>query len=64
MSKAEIRVKTNDPDYLDFTVQSLGGVVVEGSFQNGVCTVRALSGDAGFLAFAIQQQGYGEVVEE
>lgn len=62
----DIKVRTANPKALDETVQQLpmvGAVVVDGSWDGDVCTVRVLAGDPGFLRFAITNQGYGEIVE-
>ena len=58
----DIRVKTHNPEMLDSTVQQLGAAaVIDGSWDGEVCTVR-IFGDPGFIKFAIQSQGYGEVL--
>ena len=60
----EFRVRTENPEALDATIQQIGPcVVVAGSFDGEFCTVRAFSGCAGFVRFAIEHQGYGEIVE-
>lgn len=60
----EFRVRTKNSDVLDATIQQLGPcAVIAGSFDGQVCTVRAFSGCAGFVRFAIEHQGYGEIVE-
>lgn len=59
----DLIVKTRNPELLDRTVQQLGpAVVVDGSFDGEVCRVRVF-GPAGFIRFAITNQGYGEIVE-
>lgn len=59
----DIRVRTANPEGLDRTVQGLGAaVVVEGSWDGEACTVRCLGGSGGFIRYAIQAQGYGEIV--
>lgn len=61
----DIRVRTANPSALDATVQQLpmcAAVVIDGSWDGDVCTVRVLAGDPGFLRFAIENQGYGEVL--
>jgi hypothetical protein len=56
-------VRTGNPDALDETVQQLGAaVVVDGSWDGDTCTVRVLAGDPGYIKFAIDHQGYGEVL--
>ena len=65
MSFTDIEVRTTNPKALDDTVQQLpmvAAVVVDGSWNGDTCTVRVLGGDPGFVAFAIENQGYGEVI--
>lgn len=57
----DILVETPNPDALDQTVQQLGGVVVEGSWDGTTCRVRVF-GNPGFMVYAITNQGYGKVV--
>ena len=62
----DITVRTRNAEMLDQTLQQLPGcaeVVIEGSYDGDVCTVRVFSGLA-FLKFALPNQGYGEIVEE
>jgi len=60
----DLIVKTRNPELLDTTVQQLGpAVVVDGSFDGETCRVRVF-GPAGFIRFAITNQGYGEIVPE
>lgn len=65
----DILVRTGNPGMLDQTVQRLPGppsvvvgapdyVMVDG------CYVVRVFGDPGFIKFAIDSQGYGEVVRE
>lgn len=63
-----LTVRTMNPDLLDETLASLPGcdaAVVHRSHDPdaGTCKVRVLSG-LGFLKFAMENQGYGEVVAE
>jgi hypothetical protein len=60
----DLLVETKNPKFLDETLQQLPGlaVVVDDSYNGITCIVRVL-GDAGFIKFAINQQGYGRVVE-
>jgi hypothetical protein len=66
----ELLVETKNPAALDQTLQQLGGVVgqnPDGSYtadENGYYSVRAMSGDIGFLRFAMERQGYAKVVGE
>lgn len=61
----DLIVTTSNPELLDQTVQQLGAaVVVEGSFNGETCRVRVFGGAAGYLRFAITQQGYGTIVGE
>lgn len=62
MTHEDITVRTANPEALDATMQGLGAVVVEGSWNGDTCTVRVL-GDPGFVRFAIKQQGYGEIAD-
>ena len=71
--KKELIVETNNPEALDKTINSLGGVVgqnQDGSYENvgtpfkKLYAVRAISGDIGFLSFSIKNQGYAKIVEE
>lgn len=60
----DLRVETPNPRLLDETVQQLGAaVVVDGSWDGAVCTVRVF-GDPGYVRFAIATQGYGRIVED
>jgi hypothetical protein len=66
----ELLVRTTNPRWLDDTLQQIGGVVCQHddgayvSLEPDVYIVRAVSGNPGFLKFAITQQGYGTVVGE
>ncbi len=62
----ELIVKTNNRDALDETLHSLGGLVAETPepFTKDKYAVRTISGDIGFIKFAIKNQGYAEIVEE
>lgn len=59
----DLRVRTRNPELLDQTMQGLGAVVVDGSFDGDSALVRCF-GNAGFIKFACEQQGYGEVIGE
>lgn len=65
----ELLVETANPEALDATVQHFGAAVVGGGVPGGYVkegdayVVRCF-GDAGFLRFAITNQGYGKVVGE
>ena len=66
----ELIVKTSNPEVLDKTLQPLGGLVGQNSngkysknFE-GCYTVRAVLRDISFLKFAIQKQGYAEIIRE
>ena len=64
----EILVKTENPTFLDETIQCLGGLVeqnADGSYRaepDGSYVIRGT--DINFLRFAIENQGYGEIVGE
>lgn len=65
----ELLIKTNNPELLDRTLKSLGGLVDQDFngkpiARNGICIVRSISGNIDFLKFAIKNQGYGEIVGE
>ena len=61
----DLIIRTKHPEVLDRTVRDELGpaVVVDGSFNGDTCRVRVF-GPAGFVRFAITNQGYGEVVGE
>jgi hypothetical protein len=60
----DLIVRTSNPEMLDRTVQQLGpAVVVEGSYDGETCRVRVF-GPTGFIKFALENQGYGELVRE
>jgi hypothetical protein len=62
----DLVIRTASPELLEETVNSLPGViavVVEGSFDGEVCTLRVHS-SADFAKYAIVQQGYGQIVSE
>lgn len=63
MEVCDLIVRTVNPTVLDETVQQLGAVVVDGSYNGDTCRVRCF-GNAGFVRFACTNQGYGEVVGE
>lgn len=58
-------VKSRNPKLLDETLQQMGAVLIGGPnyLLYGDCyVVRAFGGRSGFVRFAVQQQGYAEVV--
>lgn len=62
----DLLVRTGSATALDETLQQLPmcqAVVVDGSWNasESTCTVRVF-GDAGFVRFALANQGYGEVI--
>jgi hypothetical protein len=63
-------VTTARPDTLDAALKTLGGIVrqhPDGTYaqiEPEVYAVHSVSGDLGFLRFAITQYGYGTVVGE
>lgn len=60
----DLIVVTANPAMLDETVQQLGpAAVVNDSYNGESCRVRVF-GDPGFIRFAIQNQGYGEIIGE
>jgi hypothetical protein len=62
----DLLVRTNNPAALDRTVQALGPAAVVGGPDDFVllegCYVVRCFGRAGFIEYAINKQGYGEVV--
>lgn len=66
----DILVRTADPALLDRTIQQLGpACVIEDSpgvyaQVDGCYVVRTFGNSAGFIKFAIKQQGYAEFVRE
>ena len=69
MSVKDILVETQNPEFLDATVQHFGAAVVGGGMPggftkvDGAYVVRCFS-DVRFIKFAIENQGYGKVVGE
>lgn len=60
----DLIVETRNPTALDAVVQQLGpACVIESSFNGTTAHVRCF-GNAGFIKFAIDNQGYGKVVGE
>ena len=66
----ELLVRTKNPEALDKTLKSLGGLVeqnLDGTYPfrlDNIYAVRSVSGDIGFLKFSIKNQGYAEIVGE
>jgi hypothetical protein len=60
----ELIVETFNRETLDKTLQSLGGLVCEEPCSKNQYQVRSISGDIGFIKFAIQNQGYAKIVRE
>jgi hypothetical protein len=63
----ELTVRTGNAEALDATIQQLpmcGAQVIEGSWsaEDRACRVR-VAGDVGFFRFALERQGYGEIVD-
>ena len=64
----DILVETSNPELLDKTLNALGAALVGGGMPggfiqiDGVYLVRCF-GDAGFIEFAIENQGYGKVIK-
>lgn len=64
----ELLVETKNPSALDKTLNQMGGVVGQDSdgkyepVKKDTYAVRSMSGDIGYLEFAIKNQGYGKVV--
>lgn len=64
----DLLVETNNPDYLDKSVNYFGAAVVGNGMPGGpvkvdnAYVVRCFS-DANFIKFAIENQGYGKVVK-
>ena len=66
MNVQELIVSVQNPEILDQTVQQFGSVVVQDarsdySKKDGNYVVRCF-GNADFVKFAIENQGYGKVV--
>ena len=65
----EFLIECRNPEAFDRTVQSMGAVLCDdgnkGQYikQDGYYVMRVF-GDAGFLKFAIEMQGYGKVIKE
>jgi len=61
----ELLVKTGNRNALDSTLQQLGGLVAELPEPDGTYAVRAFPPERiTFLKFAIEQQGYAQIVGE
>jgi len=63
-------VQCDNPEAFDKTIQSLGSAVLmdggnKGDYlqKDGYYIMRVF-GDAGFLKFAIESQGYGKIIKE
>jgi hypothetical protein len=62
-------VSCGNPEAFDRTIQQLGAAVLmndsKGNYpqQDGYYTMRVI-GDAGFIKFAIESQGYGKIIRE
>jgi hypothetical protein len=65
-----ILIECSNPESFDNTIQKLGAAaLVGGGMPNGYVKkdgyfVMRVFGDAGFLKFAIQNQGYGRVIRD
>jgi hypothetical protein len=60
----DLVVKCGNPKDLDSVVQQLGpAVVIDGSWNGETCRVRVF-GNPGYVKFAIDHQGYGQVIGE
>lgn len=62
-------VETKAPEYLDETIQTWGAALVGGGMPDGFVKregyfVMRCFGDAGFIKFAIENQGYGKVIRQ
>lgn len=62
-------VETANPDALDATLQQMGAALVGGGTAMGYARkdgyyVMRVFGDAGFVRFACEQQGYCRIVRE
>ena len=65
----DILVKTENPESLDRTMQSMGAAVVGGGMPSGYikvdgCYVVRCFSDYNYIKFVITHQGYGEFVRE
>lgn len=70
MNATDFLIKCGNPDAFDTTIQQLGAAaLIEGNakgtyLQKDGYYVMRVFGDAGYLKFAIQQQGYGEIIRQ
>lgn len=65
----DLLVKTENPEFLDQTLQRFGAAVCGGGMPGGFTVIDGAYvvrcfGDSGFIKFIIENQGYGEVVKE
>ncbi len=60
----ELIVETFNREALDKTLQSLGGIVDEEPCGKNQYKVRSISGDIGFIEFAIKNQGYAKIIRK
>ena len=63
-------IECRNPEAFDNTIQQLGAAVLLNGGEKGNYTkkygyhVMRVFGDSGFLKFAIQNQGYGNIIKE
>lgn len=64
----DILVETNNPQYLDETLQNMGGRAVIVGAPNYITVdgyhVMRVFGDSGFVKFACESQGYCKIIRE
>lgn len=69
MEATDFLVETNNPEYLDKTINSFGAALVGGGMPGGFVKrgdyyVMRVFGNIDFIKFAIESQGYGKIIEE
>jgi hypothetical protein len=69
MEVKDFLVETNNPECFNETINGFGAALVGGGMPGGFVKrgehyVMRVFGDAGFVKFAIESQGYGKVIEE
>lgn len=70
MNKAtDFLVETDNPEYLDKTINSFGAALVGGGMPGGFVKkegyyVMRVFGNPGYAKFAIESQGYAKIIKE
>lgn len=62
-------ISCNNPEAFDRTIQTMGAVLCDGGnkgqyVQKDGYYIMRVYGDAGFLKFAIENQGYGKIIKQ